>query len=83
MASSSIVLLVRMKVVPGRSAQAILNTLYESFVRWLRANGKTSSLEGFSLLKFKMKTLPTSCCLQLEVLTSKLIYMSSPIYMIS
>ena len=56
MVSSSVILLVRMKVVPGNSAQEILNKLYGSFVAWLQANGKTSSLEGFSLLKFKMKT---------------------------
>ena len=41
-------------MVDGRSIQARLDILYDLFVTWCRMNHKTSSLEGFSLSKFKM-----------------------------
>ena len=58
MASSSVILLCMLKAVPGVSVQAKLDVLYDSFVDWCRTNGKSSSIENFTLLKFKMKTLP-------------------------
>ena len=60
MASSGIVLLARLGVVPGRSTQIRLSALYQNFVGWCRANSKSSSIDAFTLLKFKMKTRPAS-----------------------
>ena len=56
MATFAIILLARINFVQGRSVGAKLEILYDMFVEWCRANGKSSSLDGFSLLKFKMKT---------------------------
>ena len=57
--TSSIILLARLSVVPGRSTQDKLDVLYDRFVQWCRDHGKSSSLDTFTLLKFKMKTRPT------------------------
>ena len=56
MATSAVILLARLGVVPGRSTQDRLDVLYASFIQWCHDHGKSSSLDGFSLLKFKMKT---------------------------
>lgn len=56
MASSAVVLLSRLKICPGRSTQDRLNWLYDSFIAWCRRNQKSTSLDHFTLLKFKMKT---------------------------
>ena len=56
-ATSSVLLLARMDFVPGRSTNRKLESLYDLFTDWCRAHGKTTSLDGFSLLKFKMQTL--------------------------
>ena len=60
MATSALVLLARLKMVPGRSMQDKLDVLYDRFIDWCRRNGKSTSLDGFGLLKFKMKTSSAS-----------------------
>ena len=54
--TSAIILLVRINAVAGRSTQLKLDALYDLFVLWCRGMGKSTSLVGFSLLAFKMKT---------------------------
>ena len=60
LASSAVILLSIIMLFPGRSTQLRLNRLYSSFIMWCRVNSKSTSIDRFSLLKFKMKTLPAS-----------------------
>ncbi|CAE7803502.1 unnamed protein product [Symbiodinium sp. CCMP2592] len=55
-ATSAIVLLSRLQLFAGRSTQDRLDAMYDNFIAWCSKAGKSTSLDGFSLLKFKMKT---------------------------
>ena len=60
LATSAIILLTMMQAVTGASMQEKLDKLFFLFLNWCRAHGKSSSLDGFTLAKFKMPTLLTS-----------------------
>ena len=72
MAASSILLLVRMKLIfIGRSAPKRFESAYESFYTWCVANKKTTSIKRFNAQKFKVTQTPAtyvettanfSCC---------------------
>ena len=61
MVTSCIILITRLGgLASGRNTQKRLDFLYTSFIAWCKSNHKSSSLDGFSLNKFKMKTSPAS-----------------------
>ena len=58
MASSTCVLLCRLGLAQGRSMNSKLGQLYLEFKAWCKASGKTTTLTGLSLQKFKMTSPP-------------------------
>ena len=54
LASSTCILLCRLRVVEGGSMNACLEQLYLLFKAFCRGHGKTTSLPGLSMKKFKM-----------------------------
>ena len=58
LATSTLILLCHLGLALGRSVNIRLEKLFIAFKKWCSDNGKTTGLNGFSLSKMKMKSMP-------------------------